>query len=99
MKVSSTPQPVFQKSTLYKMEDPELIHHFKGHKEGITALHFNPSRKQVMEIQILILRTQAFRHLMPVHIRITTQELENLLSENFVSSQVIALYFLLFTEY
>jgi hypothetical protein len=35
------------------MEDPELIHHFKGHKEGITALHFNPSRKQVMEIQVL----------------------------------------------
>lgn len=29
------------------MEDPELIHHFKGHKEGITALHFNPTRKQV----------------------------------------------------
>jgi hypothetical protein len=34
------------------MEDPELIHHFKGHKEGITALHFNPSRKQVIEVQV-----------------------------------------------
>jgi hypothetical protein len=34
------------------MEDPELIHHFKGHKEGITALHFNPSRKQVIEVPV-----------------------------------------------
>ena len=29
------------------MEDPELIHNFKGHKDTITGLHFNPSQKQV----------------------------------------------------
>ena len=29
------------------MEDPELIHNYKGHKDAITGLDFNPSLKQV----------------------------------------------------
>jgi hypothetical protein len=43
---------VSEKHFVDKMEDPELIHHFKGHKEGITALHFNPSRKQVIVVRV-----------------------------------------------
>eukprot|EP00088_Acartia_fossae_P024887 TRINITY_DN2573_c0_g1_i10.p1 TRINITY_DN2573_c0_g1~~TRINITY_DN2573_c0_g1_i10.p1 ORF type:complete len:439 (-),score=70.10 TRINITY_DN2573_c0_g1_i10:1056-2372(-) len=29
------------------MRDPEMLHNFKAHKDVITALHFNPTQKQV----------------------------------------------------
>ena len=32
------------------MRDPELVTNFKGHKDVITGLHFNPSQKQVRKL-------------------------------------------------
>ena len=28
-------------------DDPKLLHHFRGHKDGLTGVDFNPSQKQV----------------------------------------------------